>query len=552
MANKIFRSILLVAFIVVAATAIFVLDEMHQSFLVSQLDVLKAETYIIAYGIEKDGVSFLSGLNNAEYRLTLIDSDGTVLFDNFGNDVSEMDNHLDREEVIEAIQDGYGTSSRLSSTLMERLVYTAVKLNDGRIIRLSETVPSVFLVLADAAQPLLLVILIIILISFFIASSLTRRIVEPLNKLDMEKPDETGIYKEIKPIIRKITVQQEMINSDREILKQKKQEFETITANMNEGMVLLNAEMEIVDINKAAQEQFSIDESFVGKNISSTEEYAQFKELLDDAAMKQHGTKKVTFNGLIYELEVSPVELDGEILGFVLLIFDESYKEANEKMRKEFARNVSHELKTPLQAISGYAELLKNNLVDRKDLDDVYDHIYLETQRMIDLVSDVIRLSRLDDDSLAVTKEIIDLDELCRRNVEDCRRRINNNVTISYEGYENRVYGNRELIELIVHNLCDNAIKYNRENGSVTVKVYEEGENVILQVSDTGLGIPAADLERVFERFYRVDKGRSRQVGGTGLGLSIVKHACILNNAQIKAESVMGEGSTFTVSFNKV
>lgn len=552
MANKIFKSILLVAILVLAATTAFVMNEMYRSFMSSQLDVLKAETYIIAYGFEKDGMSFINDLNNTEYRLTLIDKDGTVIFDNSGNDVKEMDNHLDREEVIEAVNEGFGTSSRLSSTLIERLIYTAVKLNDGRIIRLSETVPSVFLVVKEISQPLLLVILLIISGSFIIASRLTRKIVEPLHEMNMDNPDETSIYKEIRPIASKITLQQEMINRDRETLKRKMQEFETITANMSEGMVLLNMDRDIVDINKAAVELFDFDGDPIGRNFDTVSQYEQFKSLLDDATMKHHGTRVVTINNSNYDIEVSPVELDGEVLGFVLMIFDESYKEANEKMRKEFAGNVSHELKTPLQAISGYAELLKNDMVSKDDLPEVYDRMYRETQRMIDLITDVIRLSRLDDDSLAVEKEVIDLNELCQKIVDNYDSVNKENVAILYNGSTELVYGNRELLELIVHNLCDNAVKYNTDDGSVFIDLYDEGDKVILTVRDTGLGIPDEDIDRIFERFYRVDKGRSRQIGGTGLGLSIVKHACIINNAEIRVNSVLGEGSTFTVTFDRV
>ena len=552
MANKIFRSILLVAIVVLTATAVFVIDEMYKAFVSSQLDVLKAETRIIAYGIERDGIEFIDELDKADYRLTLIDKDGTVLFDNSGNDINVMDNHLDREEVIQAINKGFGSSSRQSATLTEKLVYTAVRLDDGRIIRLSETYPSIFHVFTIVSQPLLLVILLMIIVSFFIASRLTRRIVEPLNTLDMDHPDENASYKELKPVIRKISLQQEMIDHDREMLERKRQEFDTITGNMNEGLVLLNRDREIIDINKAASEILGIDEEMIGKSIDLVEKHEQFDALLNDAGMKHHGSRKVTIDGKSYESEVSPIEIDGKVLGFVLLLFDESYKEANEKMRREFAGNVSHELKTPLQTISGYTELLRNQMVNDKDRNEVYDRIYSETQRMMQLVSDIIRLSRLDDNDLTISKETVDLDSMCRDIIENYKGSIRNDVEIIYNGSSTEVYGNRELLEMIIYNLCDNAVKYNKDNGKVYVDVYEENYKAYLKVKDTGQGIPEEDIERIFERFYRVDKSRSRQIGGTGLGLSIVKHACILNNATIDVKSVLGEGSEFTVTFNKV
>ena len=551
MANKIFRSILFVAILVLGMTTVFIVDEMYQSFLMSQMELLEAETKIIAYGIEKDGVDFIDDLDASDYRVTLIEKDGSVIFDNSGN-VSSMDNHLDREEVIQAINEGYGSSSRQSSTLTEKLVYTAIRLSNGNIVRLSSTYPSIFHVVTIVAQPLLLVVLAIIVLSFFIAYSLAKRIVEPLNQLDVDSPDEKECYKEIRPIMKKLSKQQEMIDNDRRTLERRKQEFDTITANMNEGLVLLNNEKMIIDINQSASVILNIDENMIGKHISDVEGYEQFSDLLMDAQMKHHGSKKIRLGDKNYEFEVSPVKTDQEVQGFVLLFFDESYKEANENMRREFAANVSHEMKTPLQSISGYAELLRNGMVKDDHQSEVYDRVYYEAQRMIQLVNDVIKLSHLDEDNLNIPKEKIDLCELSRQIVETIRPEIRNGVTMDFKGSEAFVYGNRELLQTIVSNLCENAIRYNHDNGRVDVLVSEKDEKVLLEVKDTGVGIDEKDHERIFERFYRVDKGRSKEVGGTGLGLSIVKHACILNNAQIEVESKIDEGSTFRVIFDRI
>ncbi|MBQ4253752.1 MAG: two-component sensor histidine kinase, partial [Erysipelotrichaceae bacterium] len=252
-----------------------------------------------------------------------------------------------------------------------------------------------------------------------------------------------------------------------------------------------------------------------------------------------------------YSLEASPILSEDELIGTALLIFDDSYQQANEMMRREFASNVSHELKTPLQAISGYAELLKSGLVKSEDKDDCIERIYFESQRMMQLVTDVIKLSHLDDESAEIKKEKLDLYQLSCHVVETVRNAITNGISITLSGQPSEVYGNRELLESIVYNLCDNAVKYNRENGSVSVSVTSDDKKVYLRVSDTGLGIAKKDQDRVFERFYRVDKSRSRSVGGTGLGLSIVKHACILNNGEITLDSKPGKGSTFTVTFPK-
>ncbi len=330
----------MVAIFVLAATAVFVIDEMYRSFVTSQLEVLQAETRIIAYGIERDGIGFIDSLDNTDYRLTLIDKDGTVLFDNSGNDVSTMDNHLDRIEVAQALKEGFGSSSRQSATLMERLVYTAVRLKDGRIIRLSETYPSIFQAITIVSQPLLLVILIMIIVSFVIAYRLADRIIEPLNKLDMDHPDENTSYKELKPIIRKLSAQQEMIDEDRKALKRSRQEFETITENISEGLILLNSDKIIIDINKAASKILGIDETMIGKPVLEVKGYEKFSDLVEDASMKHHGSRKIRFGDRNYEFEISPVETDQELLGFVLLFFDDSYKEASENMRREFAGNV--------------------------------------------------------------------------------------------------------------------------------------------------------------------------------------------------------------------
>ena len=542
----------MVAIFVLAATAVFVIDEMYRSFVTSQLEVLQAETRIIAYGIERDGIGFIDSLDNTDYRLTLIDKDGTVLFDNSGNDVSTMDNHLDRIEVAQALKEGFGSSSRQSATLMERLVYTAVRLKDGRIIRLSETYPSIFQAITIVSQPLLLVILIMIIVSFVIAYRLADRIIEPLSKLDMDHPDENTSYKELKPIIRKLSAQQEMIDEDRKALKRSRQEFETITENISEGLILLNSDKIIIDINKAASKILGIDETMIGKPVLEVKGYEKFSDLVEDASMKHHGSRKIRFGDRNYEFEISPVETDQELLGFVLLFFDDSYKEASENMRREFAGNVSHELKTPLQSISGYAELLKNRMVSKDDKNEVYDRIYFEAQRMIKLINDVIKISHLDEENLNIPKERINLNTLCKEITDLQADEIRNNVSIEYRGTDAWIYGNRELIEAIYSNLLENAIRYNREGGYVYVDICSENDKVILKVEDTGVGIDEEDYERIFERFYRVDKGRSKKAGGTGLGLSIVKHACILNNAEVKVESIPEKGSIFTVLFDRV
>lgn len=553
MAKKIFRSILLVSLFVLVATAVFTVDEMYQSFLRSQMDVLEAETKIIKYGVDRDGMDFVKNLDETDYRITVIDSDGTVIFDNSGNDISTMDNHLDRKEVKEAFETGYGTSTRQSSTLFERYVYTATLLENGTVVRLSNTYPSIYQVVSGLAVPLSLVILGILGASFLFGLHVTKKIVEPLNAIDVDDPDDINCYREIRPLLKKLSAQQQMLDRDREVLTQRKLEFEAITKNMNEGMVLLSPEAVIIDFNKAAGDILGISEELLGTFISTCDQHDKIADLVENASIRYHNSKHVKIADKSYEIEVSPVEVDYEVLGYVLLIFDESYKEASEQMRKEFATNVSHELKTPLQTISGYAELLKSGIVKKEDEKECLDKIYSESQRMIMLIKDVIKLSHLDDEESTIAKERINLSEMAHNVADVIRDEAINGVQIYDECEEDCfVYGNNELVEGIIFNLCENAVKYNKEGGEVHLKVAKDDRNVYLSVKDTGIGIPEEDIDRIFERFYSVDRAHSKQMGGTGLGLSIVKHSCILNDATIEVESSLNEGSEFTVTFKRV
>ncbi|MBQ6478745.1 MAG: hypothetical protein IJI44_05165 [Erysipelotrichaceae bacterium] len=550
MAKKVFKSILSVALMVLLLTAFFIIYEMYRSFTNAQLEVLHGEVRVIAYGINKDGLQFIDQLDDADYRITIINEKGDVIYDNIDNDINTMDNHLDREEVQKAFAEGYGSSIRQSSTLFERYIYTAMLLSDGNVVRLSSTYPSVYHFLSVISQPLLLVILLIILVSLYIAYKLANRIVKPLNEIDTDMPDNVP-YNEIRPIMEKLSAQKKRIEYDKETLRRKRQEFETITANMNEGLVLLNGEMMIVDINKSAQMILDTDTDMIGKKIPEISHYEKLSSLFEDALQGYRSSKKIKINGKRYDAEISPVGIEKEIEGFVLFLFDDSFKEANEAIRREFAGNVSHELKTPLQTISGYSELLKSGFVRPEDQKECAEKIYSESQRMMQLIEDVIKLSHLDNDELQIQKERLDLNEICKKAVDTIRKDNVGDIEILYKGEEALIYGNRELIDSIIFNLCENAIRYNIENGKVFVTVSCEEDSSVLEVKDTGIGIDKKDHERIYERFYRVDKGRSKNTGGTGLGLSIVKHACILNNAIIKLESQPGKGSTFRVFFPK-
>lgn len=550
MAKKVFQYIFSVSILVVILTTFFIVQEMYQSFTNSQLELLKGEIKIVAYGINADGLHFIDKLDDSDYRITIINNKGTVIYDNIDNDVVAMDNHLNRQEVKMALETGYGNSIRQSSTLTEKYIYTAMVLDDGNIVRLSNTYPSIFHFVGIIAQPLLLIILLIIMVSVYIAYKLAFRIVQPLNEIDTDNPKEIP-YNEIKPIMDKLSVQRKLIEEDKNTLKRKRQEFEAITANMTEGLVLINDLLQVIDINKSGKDILETDESIIGKSITEIKNYSLFSSLITSQEHIQRDSKTIKIDNKSYIVEISPVQVDGVVVGTVLLFFDNTLKEANEVLRKEFASNVSHELKTPLQAISGYSELLKNGIIQPDDQKECAEKIYLESLRMQKLIEDIIKLSHLDDDELQINKEIIDLDEQCLNIIETIRNDNIREVELIYNGQKELIFVNKGLLESTIYNLVENAIRYNIDNGKVFVRVYDKDNKVYLEVEDTGIGIDKSEFDRIYERFYRIDKGRSKNTGGTGLGLSIVKHACILNNAEIKLESEINKGSKFTVIFNK-
>lgn len=550
MARKIFKSIITVCVIVLLASVVFTSEQIYDYFIDTHIEELKLETNLLGYGIQRDGIDFLDSFEEYNNRITIIDSDGTVLFDNSGN-ISDMDNHLDREEVKQAMENGYGYSRRYSDTLTEQLIYTAMKLNNGWIVRLSTSYSSVFFLVLPVINPLLIVILVMLILSSFLATRLAKKIVEPINMIDVDNPDSESCYKELQPFMEKITAQQEQINENIASLERKKQEFEAITENMNEGMIILNNKSTVLDINRFASEILDMNEDNIGRKLSECRYYDLFKDMLEEQQYETNINRTIRINNVNYSVESSPVTVDGVGIGVVLLIIDNSYKEANEKLRKEFSSNVSHELKTPLQTIIGYSELLKNGLVPMDRQEEVADKIYAQSQRMVSLINDIIKLSHLDDEDMVISKEDIDIYALTASVLKSVETVIENaGITVTFKGEKTIVHGNEQLLESTIFNLIDNAIKYNRKNGTIDIDIYQHEDRKYFRIKDSGIGIRKEDYERIFERFYQVDKARSATVGGTGLGLSIVKHALLLNNATIDVDSVFGKGTTFTICFN--
>ena len=551
MKKQIFRSICVATMIVFLASLLLIMGVLYKYFSNIQMNSLENETYIVASAIESSGEDYLDSIADEDYRITWISEDGTVLFDNKA-DSSTMENHLEREEIQEALNTGKGESTRYSTTLTELQLYCAQKLSDGTIIRLSSIQLSWWALILSMAQPIIAVMAIAILLSVFLAYRLAKRIVKPLNDLDLEKANTENTYEELSPLIERIASQKEQLKNQESILKQKKEEFDTATENMHEGIILLGANGEVLSINHAASNILKISRYCIGKDILIFNNTFEIQELLRVAAEGKHGEQTVCIDGKDYQFNASPIMTDNKVSGIALILFDITEKEKAETARREFTANVSHELKTPLQTISGSAELLANGMVKAEDVPTFAKSIFDESKRMIALIEDIIKLSNLDEGSTAYEFEKVDLyklAELTYRNLLPIAE--SKDINFKLTGKSATINGIPSLLSEIMYNLCDNAIKYNQSGGSVTMSIKNYSDRAVLSVEDTGIGIAPEEQERIFERFYRVDKSRSKDVGGTGLGLSIVKHAVLVHNGEIEVSSKIGHGTKFTITFKK-
>lgn len=551
MTKRIFRSVCIVAVVVLFASLALVMGVLYDYFSGSQENQLKTQTDLAAQGIEHEGSSYFNGLDSEELRITWIDKNGKVLFDN-KTDASSMENHLEREEVRQAVENGYGKSSRYSETLTEKSLYSAKKLSDGSVLRLSVSQYSVLTLFLGMLRPVLIIALLAVVLALLLAYRLSKNIVTPMNKLNLDSPLSNKVYEELSPLLKRMDAQQRQLKHQSEELKRKREEFETATENMSEGLIILNEKGVILSINRAAAKMLGLSEDSVGKDIFSEKTSVNLKEPTQIALSGKNKEEVFALRDGNCQLLANPVSTDGKVTGAALLVLDVTEKERAEQMRREFTANVSHELKTPLQTISGYAELLANGMVADKDKTAFSEKIYAEAQRMIRLIEDIIKLSNLDEGAAELTRETVDLYATAENTVRSLLPAAKKaNVTLSLNGENAEIYGIPQLLTAVVYNLCDNAIKYNKDGGTVFVSVKNNAENIVLSVRDTGIGIPKEQQERIFERFYRVDKSHSKEVGGTGLGLSIVKHAAKLHDAKITLESEVGKGTGITVIFPK-
>ena len=513
---------------------------------------LSKEAAYLAYGVEQQGVDYLKNIKDKSARITYIDQDGTVLFDNEA-DVSEMKNHSDRTEFQKAEKYGAGESSRYSDTLSEKTIYYALRLKDGTVLRVSGTQDSVLALVENLIFPLCGLLCLMLILSGIMASAISKRIVKPINELDLESPEENRIYEELSPLLSKIHRQNREIQNQLELAKQQQEEFALITENMQEGLIVIDKYTMILSANSSAWNLFHMDRVCQGESVYCLDREEEFRHAIEQVLSGEHTELVLKLNGSDIQLIANPVIRDKKTEGAVVLLVNVTEKLERESLRREFSANVSHELKTPLTSISGFAEIMQGGLVKNEDIPKFAGRIYKESQRLLQLVEDVIQISQLDEEKSSYVWEPVDVYQVCKNVFESLKEKAKRlNVHLYICGERMKMEAVRTLLEEAIYNVCDNAIKYNRNDGSVSVFLTQTAQEIQIVVKDTGVGIPKEDQDRVFERFYRVDKSHSKEIGGTGLGLSIVKHAVGALKGSVILRSEEGNGTEICMKFPKV
>ena len=547
MAGKILRSILVVVIAALLASLAVVTGVLYRYFGDFQQSQLRDELHLAVNATQMLGRDYLEASHTDQHRLTWIAADGDVLYDSHA-DEGEMENHADREEIREAFADGSGSSTRRSSTLTEQTIYEAARLSDGSVLRISISRASAVRLVLNTLPPILLIAAMAIALSVWLATRMAKRVVEPLNALDLDNPMDNDAYEELSPLLRRIENQQWEIRLQMETLRRHQEDFIQITGNMREALVLLDHAGRVISANPAAEQLFGTECLQTGAEFS-TGGIPDMEQAVRTAREKGHFEFREDTGFRTYQFDISRIESAEAVHGLVILAFDVTEQEEAERSRREFSANISHELKTPLQSIIGSAELLENGMVKPEDTPRFVGHIRREATRLVTLIEDIIRLSQLDEQVELPREEVslLALAEEVRETLAEAAQ--SRDVTLTVSGDDGIFVGVRRLLSQLIYNLTDNAIRYNRPGGTVEITVSEEAEGVRLTVRDSGIGIPKEHLEKVFERFYRVDKSHSRQSGGTGLGLSIVKHAAAYHKAEIQMESTPGQGTTVTIQF---
>ena len=552
MTKKIFKSIMFVCALVLAVGLAAVMGILYSNFDGQMRKELSKEAAYLVYGVEQQGVDYLKNIKDKSARITYIDQDGTVLFDNEA-DVSEMKNHSDRTEFQKAEKYGAGESSRYSDTLSEKTIYYALRLKDGTVLRVSGTQDSVLALVENLIFPLCGLLCLMLILSGIMASAISKRIVKPINELDLESPEENRIYEELSPLLSKIHRQNREIQNQLELAKQQQEEFSLITENMQEGLIVIDKYTMILSANSSAWNLFHMDRVRQGESVYCLDREEEFRHAIEQVLSGEHTELVLKLNGSDIQLIANPVIRDKKTEGAVVLLVNVTEKLERESLRREFSANVSHELKTPLTSISGFAEIMQGGLVKCEDIPQFAGRIYKESQRLLQLVEDVIQISQLDEEKTSYVWEPVDVYQVCKNAFESLKEKAKRlNVHLYICGERMKMEAVRTLLEEAIYNVCDNAIKYNRNDGSVSVFLTQTAQEIQIVVKDTGVGIPKEDQGRVFERFYRVDKSHSKEIGGTGLGLSIVKHAVGALKGSVILRSEEGNGTEITLRFPKV
>ena len=552
MTKKIFKSIMFVCALVLAVGLAAVMGILYSNFDGQMRKELSKEAAYLAYGVEQQGLDYLKNIKDKSARITYIDQDGTVLFDNEA-DVSEMKNHSDRTEFQKAEKYGAGESSRYSDTLSEKTIYYALRLKDGTVLRVSGTQDSVLALVENLIFPLCGLLCLMLILSGIMASVISKRIVKPINELDLESPKENQIYEELSPLLSKIHRQNREIQNQLELAKQQQEEFSLITENMQEGLIVIDKYTMILSANSSAWNLFHMDRVRQGESVYCLDREEEFRHAIEQVLSGEHTELVLKLNGSDIQLIANPVIRDKKTEGAVVLLVNVTEKLERESLRREFSANVSHELKTPLTSISGFAEIMQGGLVKCEDIPQFAGRIYKESQRLLQLVEDVIQISQLDEEKTSYVWEPVDVYQVCKNAFESLKEKAKRlNVHLYICGERMKMEAVRTLLEEAIYNVCDNAIKYNRNDGSVSVFLTQTAQEIQIVVKDTGVGIPKEDQDRVFERFYRVDKSHSKEIGGTGLGLSIVKHAVGALKGSVILRSEEGNGTEITLRFPKV
>ncbi|NCC87826.1 MAG: HAMP domain-containing histidine kinase [Clostridia bacterium] len=548
MTKRIANTIIKVSALILVLTMLLLIVVLYNYFEKIQLSQQSNILSLAEKGYEDLGVEYFEDLDAGHFRITLIDEDGTVLFDNQSNP-KEMENHKDREEVKEAIESGFGESERFSKTLSEKTSYTSKKIKDGKVLRVSTTKKTIASLLGGIINPILGSIVIIILISFVFSRRLSKNIVDPINKLDLERPLENKLYDELSPLLVKIDKQNKKINNQIADIESKNKEISYIMKNVSDGIIVLNKDGKVISANKKAQLLFDCNDDEYYLDFCRDLDY---KQIVEKALGGQKSSCKLEIEESVYKISSSCIKTEDESFYVFLFISDITEEEQAQKMRREFTANVSHELKTPLSSIMGTAEMMESGLVELEDIQYFAGKIYTESDRLLTLIQDIIELSELDEGQLKISFEDVNLKDVCNEVIIKLADKASEkSIDFETDCKDVVVKGYPSILYEMIYNLCDNAICYNNEKGFIKVSCGTKDAKAFISIEDDGIGIDIKDQNRIFERFYRVDKSHSKETGGTGLGLSIVKHGANLHNAKLEVESKLNEGSIFRLKFNQ-